>query len=570
MLVNEDIIEQLCIDAGSTRTQKARKYQMMGKVVITKVEYENQNNFEIHARVYGTDEYDTYVEVKNGEVEEISCNCPDYYNTYGVCKHSLASVLEFNQNGFQDIKNPDKTQSPNNSLKQNSRNINKYNSFHQIVKTLYNEELEKIDSDIDIELKNKGTIKIEPQIIYDKFTREMKIEFKIGNKRMYKLKNLSEFYTRMINKEFYKYGDKLEFVHTREAFEENSQKLLDFMMKYAEVIAYTNSSANSNYRYYGKALNESSIIIGNTAIDELFETLENKTILITREYEKQNIQFVNQNPEMEFRLEKVENDEYRIIADFDIFSTVVLKGKQYKYVLTDEKLYRCNKEFENTTLRLLKVFRENYLTQISLGKGELGELFSVILSKVKNAIKIEPELLEEIKEYEPEKLGVKVFLDYDKNNYLVADVRLCYGENEFNPLNEKEEKEFKHSRNLIEETKAMNIFRKTGFMFDVKNLKFILPDEDKIYDFLTNDINYYMKKFEVLATDNFKAKEITKPKIGAVGVRVENNLLEIDMDKLNIDLSQLEDILQKYKNIKKPRSAYTERVIAFLEGYKII
>ena len=47
---------------------------------------------------------------------------------------------------------------------------------------------------------------------------------------------------------------------------------------------------------------------------------------------------------MEFRLEKVENDEYRIIADFDIFSTVVLKGKQYKYVLTDEKLYRCNKE----------------------------------------------------------------------------------------------------------------------------------------------------------------------------------------------------------------------------------
>ena len=88
MLVNEDIIEQLCIDAGSTRTQKARKYQMMGKVVITKVEYENQNNFEIHARVYGTDEYDTYVEVKNGEVEEISCNCPDYYNTYGVCKIS--------------------------------------------------------------------------------------------------------------------------------------------------------------------------------------------------------------------------------------------------------------------------------------------------------------------------------------------------------------------------------------------------------------------------------------------------------------------------------------------------
>ena len=551
MLVNENIIEELCLDAGSTRTQKAKKYQMQGKVLITKVEYENKDNFELHARVFGTEQYDTYVEVKNGEVEEISCDCPDYYNTYGVCKHSLATVLEFNENGFQDIINPNKIQKQNNIASRNSKKVNKYNSFHQIVKTLYNEELDEIDSDIDVELKNKGTIKIEPQIIYDKFTREMKIEFKIGNKRMYKIKNLAEFYTRMINKEFYKYGDKLEFVHTQEVFEENSQKMLDFIMKYAEVIAYTNSSANSNYRYYGKALNESSIIIGNTAIDELFETLENKTVLITREYEKQSIKFVNQNPDLTFRLEKVGNDEYRIIADFDIFKIVILNGKKYKYVLTDEKLYRCNKEFENTTLRLLKVFRENYLTHIALGKDELGELFSVVLSKVKNAIKIDDELLEEIKEYEPEKLGVKVFLDYDKNNYLVADVRLCYGKNEFNPLNEKEEKEFKYSRNLIEETKAMNVFRKTGFMFDVKNLKFILPDEDKIYQFLTNDINYYMKKFEVLATDNFKSKEITKTKIENIGVRVENNLLEIDMKKLNIDLNQLEEILQKYRLKKK-------------------
>ena len=155
--------------------------------------------------LFGTEEYDTNVEVKNGEVNEINCDCPDYYNTYGVCKHSLASVLEFNKNGFQDIQNSDNIQKS--SIGSNSKNANKYNSFHQIEKTLYNEELDEIDSDIDVELKNKGTIKIEPQIIYDKFTREMKIEFKIGNKRMYKLKNLAEFYTRMINKEFYKYGD---------------------------------------------------------------------------------------------------------------------------------------------------------------------------------------------------------------------------------------------------------------------------------------------------------------------------------------------------------------------------
>ena len=341
-------------------------------------------------------------------------------------------------------------------------NVGKYNRFNEIVKTLYNEELNEIDTNIDIELKNEGTIKIEPQIIYDKFTKEMKVEFKIGNKRMYKLKNLAEFYLRMINKEFYRYGDKLEFIHTKEMFDKNSQGLLEFLMKYAEIIAFTNSNANANYRYYGKTLNESSIIIGNTAIDELFEKLKDKKVCLNRDYEKLIVEFVDENPEIiEFKLEKVSEDEYQIVADFNIYKTIILKGKEYKYVLTDEKLYRCSKEFEDTNLKLLKLFRENYSERILFGKNELRELFSVILPKVKDAIKIDENIQEEIKEYQPEKLGVKVFLDFDESEYIVADVKLCYGDNEFNPLNQEEEKKFKYPRTVIEETNAMNVLKKT-------------------------------------------------------------------------------------------------------------
>ena len=76
-------------------------------------------------------------------------------------------------------------------------------------------------------------------------------------------------------------------------------------MKYSEIIAFTNSNANSNYRYYGKALNESSIIIGNTAIDELFDVLKNQKVIIEREYEKNPIYFIDDNPKLEFNLEKL-------------------------------------------------------------------------------------------------------------------------------------------------------------------------------------------------------------------------------------------------------------------------
>ena len=545
MLVNEDIIAGLCSDAGDTIYLKSIKYIRQGKIEITKKIYENENNFEIHGKAYGTDEYDTYIEVKNGELETIRCTCPDYYNTYGVCKHSLATILSFQFQQNEEAENKILT----NTI--SSKSKNKYNNFKQIVKTLYNEELDEIDSDLDIELKNKGTIKIEPKIIYDKYSREMKIEFKIGNKRMYKLKGLSEFYTRMINNEFYRYGDKLEFIHKKEMFEENSQGLLEFLMKYSEIIAFTNSNANSNYKYYGNALNDTNIIIGNSGIDELFDILKDKKVLIERDYYKQDIKFLDNNPKLEFRLEKIDEEEYRILADFDIYKIVILKGKTHKYILTEDALYRCSKEFENTNLKLLKLFRENYYTQIQLGKNQLGELFSVVLPRVKDAIKIDEDIQEEIKEYQPEKLGVKVFLDFDENEYAIADVKLCYGENEFNPLNQEEEKNFKYPRNVIEETKAMNVFRKTGFMYDVKKLRFILPDQDKIYDFLTNDINYYMKSFEVLATDRFKSKEIVTPKISSLGVKIENNLLSVDLSEINIDLDELEEIIKKYKLKKK-------------------
>ena len=544
MLVNHNIIDNLCEDAGEQRKQKAQKYRDENRVYFKKVEYENPMNFEVTAEVEGTDTYNTYIQVKNGEIENITCTCPDYYNYYGVCKHTLATVLALADYNVEKIEKYE-----NKTAKTKEK---KYTNFSQIVKTIYNHELNEIDKDLeDNELKNTGTIKIEPKIIYDKFTKEMKVEFKIGNKRMYKIKNLAEFYTLMMLKETYKYGDKLEFVHRKEMFDQESQGLLEFVLKYAEIIKYANSNANSNYRYYGKALNENNIILGNTGLDELFDIQKNKKVLIEKDYEVKAIDFLEEDPPLDFSLEQISDDEYKIIANFDIYKINILRGKNYKYVLTDKNLYRCSKEFTNTNLEMLTLFRENYVSEVMLGKKEIGDLFSIVLPKVKNAIKIEEKLKKEVEEYIPEKLRVKVFLDFDKNNYVVADVKLCYGENEFNPLNQKEEKNFKFPRNIVEETKAMNIFRKTGFMFEPQNLRFILPDDEKIYNFLSEDINLYMKKFEVLVTENFKTKEIVAPKVGSLGVRVGNNLLEIDLSKLNINPEELQEMLAKYKLKKK-------------------
>lgn len=539
MLVNYKILENLCKDAGEKRVQKARNYKEQGRVEITNIEYEDSKNFDINGIVIGTEPYKTYLSVRNGEVEDITCNCQDYYNHYGVCKHTLASILVFSEESKPTTKN----------IPNPSNHTNYYRSFKQIVNTFYNEEIDDINQEEEIPLKNEGTIKIEPKIIYDKFSGDMKVEFKIGTKKMYKIKDLSEFYTRMLEKEFYKYGEKLQFVHTREMFEEGSQALLDFILQYSEIIKYANSNSNSNYRYYGKALSETSIVLGNSGIDNLFDVLKGKKVVLQRDYTTEEIEFTEELPEIEFKLKKINEEQYSIIPNIEIFNVTIIKGKKCKYVLDQKKLYRCTKEFENTNLKLLELFRQNYMTEVSLGKEELSQLFSIIIPKVKNAIVIENMSEEEIERYKPKELEVKVYLDFDKNDFLIAEVKFVYDTNEFNPLDEELKLDF--PRNMIQETKALNIFRKTGFMFDAKNLRFILPDNDKIYEFLTNDINYYTQKFEILATEKFKTKQIRQPKIESLGVRVENNLLAIDLKNIDIDRKELEEIMSKYALKKK-------------------
>ena len=556
MLVNHKIIENLIIDAGAARFQRAKVYKNQGRVEIIDSEYKDKNNFEIKAIVIGTETYRTYISVNNGEVDDITCECQDYYNHYGVCKHTLATVLAFSEDinyskkfGEEEEKRRNEKSEDKIQIKNIGEN-NQYRNFKQIVNIFYNEEIEQINQDEDeIELKNKGTIKLEPKILYNKFEGDMRAEFKIGNKKMYKIKDLAEFYTRMLEKEFYKYGEKLQFIHTREMFEEDSKPLLDFVLKHAEIIKYANSNTNSNYRYYGKALSDTSIILGNSGIDELFDILKGKKVEFQKDYNKELVEFTEEQPKIEFKLKKTNEEQYTIIPNIEIFNVTIIRGKTYKYVLDKNKLYRCTKEFENSNLKLLELFRKNYMTEVNLGKNELSQLFSIIMPKVKDAIIIEDISEEEISKYKPKELGVKVYLDFDESDFLIADVKFCYEENEFNPLDEKSIPEI--PRNMIQETKALNIFRKTGFMFETKNLRFILPNNDEIYKFLTEDINYYMQKFEVLVTEKFKTKQIRQPKMGSLGVKVENDLLTIDLTKLDIDSRELEEIMEKYSLKKK-------------------
>ena len=86
-----------------------------------------------------------------------------------------------------------------------------------------------------------------------------------------------------------------------------------------DIIKYANSNSNSNYKYYGKALSESSIIISNTAIDDLFDALNGRKVVFQRDYNLEEIEFTDKQPKIEFKLKKADEQNYIIIPNIEIY-----------------------------------------------------------------------------------------------------------------------------------------------------------------------------------------------------------------------------------------------------------
>ncbi len=539
MLINQTVTKELYDEAGLARLSRARAYVMQKRVEIQTIHYEDLNNLSVTSLVDGNyDNYKVHVEIKNGELDTLTCECEDYHTHYGACKHIVATILEIDGNPKY------------NGEKSKIKAKEKYTDFIDLINTFYDEEMKLIEN--PLEEKNivlDTNVRLVPKIIFDKYSEEMKIEFKIGTKKqLYKLRDLVEFYDNMLNKAIFKYGAKLKIVHEQETFLEEDRPLLNFILKHAETIKYVNNNSNSIYRYYGKVMNTGSIVLSNTALDEVFEILKNKTVTIEKDYISSQVELIDDVPSINFELEKVNNNEFKLICNIDTYNTYeIIQGKKYTYFFMDDKLYRCSKEYNNSTLKLLDVFKRNFTKEIKFNKEQMPNFFSIVVPKVKKNILLDTLEAEEIDKYMPQRLGVKVFLEFNEKNYIVAKVIFCYGEKEFNPLKENPN----IPRSVMEEAESLNVFRKTGFMLDKRNTNFVLADDDKIYDFLSNNINEYMQKFEVLATDDFNQKQIKRPKISTLGVKIENNLLNINIDNFNFDKKELNDILSKYKLKKK-------------------
>ena len=418
---------------------------------------------------------------------------------------------------------------------------------HRAFNQLLNTFLEINNKEEELAQDGTSSIKLVPIFLYNDTDKKLKVEFKIGNEQLTKINNLPDFFERMLNREKYKYNNVLEFIHEENAFEEQSRPLLKFLLKYAEIIKYAND-VNNNYAHYGRNFNVNNVVLSNTGLDELFEILKGKTVEFETKTGDRKIQLIDEPIDIKFILEKSDENTYCLTPNIDVYGYDIFYGKNYSYFLIDNKMHKCLPKVENRNLELLEVYKKNYTQSIIFNENNLRNFFAIVVPKIKDNFEIKKIDKEQIEKYMPKDLYVKIYLDYNEKGYIIADVKFCYGNVEFNPIKNVN---LEITRNAIQENEVLDTFVQTGFMLDSANARLVLVNDEKIYNFLSKEIEDYMKKFEVLVAENFKKKDIKKIKIKSIGVKIENNLLDINLEDFKFNIYEIKDIINKYKLKRK-------------------
>jgi SNF2 family DNA or RNA helicase len=536
MLINSEEINNILKISGELVTVAGKKYFEHDKVSINYFKKISDDTYIAKVNIEGTHLYDVKLIKKNKQLH-YNCNCPYSKRAKTPCKHIIATFFDIyvNENKYLNFEKKDEFTE---IQKSNKQLVYEENFLENIKKSRlinYYEDLELNlnKTDKDIELVPILELPFKPSYLI--------VNFKIGKDRLYILKDLYGFVINLRMQNKFKYGSKLEFKHNINVFNESSKSMVKFVEK--KVLELKSYESLSYYFKMPKEYNN-KIKLSYSSLDEFFDLMIDKNIEI-QDYEyASNIKCVNEDPILSFEAQKI--DSGFIVNKLD--SYYVFKGQDYVYILFKDKLYRCSEEYNIKLTPFLKEFDIKSRGFLEIKESEVTSFCEYLVPNLKkfSNLKIDDK---QIQKYRAKNLGVKIFLDINNMGNIVANVKFCYDDFEFNPFDIKSSA--KYNRNLLTELKTKEVFTECNFVIDYNNKLMYIKNNDHIYKFLTEDINLFMDKFEVLVTEKLKNKKIINSKVINIGIRIQNNLLNINIDDLDLSESELKEIFKRYNLSKK-------------------
>lgn len=457
--------------------------------------------------------YDSFliVDLDNKYIISSGCTCEDFnqnttLDNNFVCKHIASIALKeidgLKLSAIDNLKLKTLGIKEKTKPKVNTRFINKdlLNYFKVIPK-------EKVNLEVEI-----------TSYLHD----TLEVEFKIGNDKMYALKDFKQFATARVEGSSIVYGRNFMYDPKSSCFEDD-ENLAQFIEDYG-LSLFDNINARKN-RY---------MILNSSLLKRLIKTLKYKEFTFNYERRSYKPQIIEGNIPINVDIKK-ENEKIVISNNKNLPIPLSTKGDVifYEgniYLLSDvngiyyKKLYEVLKEYET----------------IEFESEEISECLTNLIPKLKeisNSVDIDDSITNNI----TKDLIIKYYFDLEDSK-ITCDVKMQY---------EGQEDGKFVIRDVQKEEES--IYRLYTYYFEKDKGKYVFKgDDSQLYDFLTKEINRLKNIGEVYYSDKFKERKVYNSTNIKVGLGEEiNHYLEFKFNIDEVDNKEYKEILKSFKANKR-------------------
>lgn len=385
---------------------------------------------------------------------------------------------------------------------------------------------------------------------------EMAVSFKVGDGRMFVIKNLFEFYENVRESRTSVYGNNTEINHSLTNFTVPCRKWIDYIGRIVrEEQAFENRLIQSG-SYSRRAVSKNSeLALYGWRLDELYDLLDGDTIEMEDKDigGKYTLRMEERNPRVSMTIRKNDISSRRTFHGITVDCKIphLYYGVRKAYYISQDALCRLQEEFERRIHLLAELGEDGSLT-FQVGRNSISQFYHNVLPQLEGVVDIQEENGEEIETYLMPKAEFVFYLDAENGN-MSCRIDARYGDRQVSVLDYMDAEGAKERfRDMMKEQEILYLVTQWFPVYDpVEKVLHCDCDEELMYQILDRGVDALLNLGEVQCTRRFSGMNINRRVRVSVGISVSRNLLDLRISTEDVPPEELLDILKSYRMRKQ-------------------
>lgn len=399
----------------------------------------------------------------------------------------------------------------------------------------------------------KESLTLQPRLF--KKNGELAASFKVGEKKLFVIKDLYKFYDDVMESRTDTYGSDTQINHCQDNFTDEGREWIAFIGRVvkeernfarrlleADIYSKKASAKSGELALFGWRLEEFYRLMGNekTGYEDRDAPKKEKRLLTTKE----------QNPKITMTIRKSKISSRREFHGIEVDCRMpeLYEGSNTYFFVGQEALCRADGEFAGS-IRTLAQFCNDGFMHFQVGRNHLAQFYYSVLPQLEKCVEIREENAEEIASYLPDRAKFIFYLDAEAHD-MSCRVRVNYADRSF--LLQEEAKEESFLRDKQKEEEISFLVRQWFPYYDQTKQEFGCGGEEELmYRVLDQGVEALLVLGEVQCTRRFSGMNVGRRVRVSVGVSVSRDLLNLDVSTQDVAPEELLEVLKSYRLKKK-------------------